>query len=103
MKQVSGGTWPVTVVLSKQATHAPWLTLQTPAPCRAKESKKQMRHHFRWSPSPAHADHMFMDLPMTQTSPAEFQSDRRHTGTDSTLRLSGAGHPRSSHLGSFPC
>ena len=30
---------------------------------------------------------MFMDLPMTQTSPAEFQSDRRHTKTDSTLRL----------------
>ena len=29
-----------------------------------------------------------MDLPMTQTSPAEFQYDRRHTETDSTLRLS---------------
>ena len=26
-----------------------------------------------------------MDLPMTQTSPAELQSDRRHTETDSTL------------------
>ena len=39
---------------------------------------------------------------MTQTSPREFQSDRRHTETDSTLRLSGAGHSRSSHLGSFP-
>ena len=33
---------------------------------------------------------MFMDMPMTQTSKAEIQSDRRHTETDSTLRLSGA-------------
>ena len=40
-------------------------------------------------------DLVFMDLPMTQTSPAEFQFDRRHTETDSTLRLSGAGHSRS--------
>ena len=40
-----------------------------------------------------------MDLPMTQTSPAEFQSDRRHTETDSTL--SGAGHSRSSNLRTF--
>ena len=63
--------------------------------------KKKMRCHFRWSASPAIADVMFMDTPMTQTSPAEFQSDRRHTETDSTLRLSGAGHSRSSHLGSF--
>ena len=56
---------------------------------------------FRWSPSPAHADLMFMDLPMTQTSPAEFQHDRRHTQTYSTLRLSGAGHSRSSNLRTF--
>ena len=38
--------------------------------------KKKMRCHFRWSPSPAHADLMFLDLPI---SPAEFQSDRRQT------------------------
>ena len=31
----------MTVVLSKQATHAPRLTLQTPAPCRAKKSKNK--------------------------------------------------------------
>ena len=44
---------------------------------------------------------MWTDLPMTQTSTAEFQPDRHHTDTDSTLRLSGAGHSRSSHLWSF--
>ena len=102
MKQKSGSTCPVPVVLSKQATHAPRLTVQTLAPCWAKKSPPQkMRNHFRWSPSPAHADLMLMDLPMTQTSPAELQNDRRHTETDSTLRLSGAGHSRSSHFGSF--
>ena len=26
---------------------------------------QKMRYHFRWSPSPAHEDLMFMDLPMT--------------------------------------
>ena len=84
MKQLSGSTCPVTVVLSKQATHAPRLTLQTQALARPK-SPQIMWRHFRWSSSPVHADLMFMDLPMTQTSPAEFQSDRRHTETDSTL------------------
>ena len=64
------------------------------------KSPQIMRCHFRWSSSPAHADLMIMDLPMTQTSPAEFQSDRRHTETDSTLRLSGSSHSRFSHLGS---
>ena len=49
-------------------------------------SPKKLRYHFRWCPSPTHADLMFMDLPMTQTSPAEFQHDRHHTETDSTLR-----------------
>ena len=66
-----------------------------------KSPKTKMRYHFRWSPSPAHADLTFMDLPMTQTSPAEFQYDRRHTETYSTLRLSGAGHSRSSNLLTF--
>ena len=68
MKQMSGGACPVTVVLSKQATHAPRLTLQTlalPGP----KSPKQMRYHFRWSPSPARADVTFTDLSMTQASP----------------------------------
>ena len=59
------------------------------------KSQKQMRYHFSWSSSPSHADLMFMDLPMTHASPADFQSDRRHTETDSTLRLSGAGHSKS--------
>ena len=90
------------VVLSKQATHAPRLTVQTLAPCGAKKCPPQkIRYHFRWSPIPAHADLMFMDLPMTQTSPAEFQYDRRHTETYSTLRLSGAGHSRSSNVRTF--
>ena len=40
MKQVSSGTCHVTVVLSKQATHAPRLTLQTPRPCRAIKSSQ---------------------------------------------------------------
>ena len=38
MKQMSGGT--VTVVLSKQATHAPRLTLHALAPCRARVPPK---------------------------------------------------------------
>ena len=56
-----------------------------------------MRYHFTFSPSPAHADLMFMDLSMTQTFCAEFQSDRRHTETDSTLRLSRKELPKKTH------
>ena len=41
MKQMSWSTCPVTVVLSKQATHAPRLTLQTLAPCWAKKSSQK--------------------------------------------------------------
>ena len=61
---------------------------EMPAPCQAKSPR---------SPSLTHADLMFMELPMTQTSPAEFQSDRRHTETDSTLRLSRKELPKKTH------
>ena len=36
------------------------------------KSHPKMRCHFSWSPSLAHADLMFMDLPMTQASSAKF-------------------------------
>ena len=51
---------------------------------------------FRWGLSPAHANLMFVDLPKKQTS------NPICAETDSTLRLLGAGHLRSSRLGSFP-
>ena len=47
MKQKSRGTCPVSVVLSKQAAHAPRLTQQTPAPCRAKKSKNKNAESFQ--------------------------------------------------------
>ena len=85
MKQMSGGTCPVTVVLSKQATHAPRLTLKTQAPCRAKVLPNAVSFQMESKSGPCRPD--VHGLAMTQTSPTEFQSDRRHTETDSTLRL----------------
>ena len=81
-KQISRGTCSVTVVLSKAGNACPKAHTTKDVALSGQKVKK-MRYNFRWSPSPVHADLMFMDPPMTQTSPAEFQSDRSHTETDS--------------------